>query len=85
MTQPTDHLQWSKTCPPDSYTVMQIIPDHDTGQPIILVECHGPTEPPPAPLINGKVVAGDLEWDVELSAWVLENVKVEPLPGSTIP
>ena len=53
MTQPTDYLQWSKKCPPGGYTIMQIVPDPTTAEPVILVECHAPTEPPPAPLING--------------------------------
>jgi hypothetical protein len=85
MTEPTDYLQWSKTCPPDSYTITQVVPDSTTAEPVIQVECRAPSEPPPAPLINGKVVAGDIEWDVELSAWVLEDVEVAPLPKNPLP
>jgi len=59
---------------------MQVVPDPATAESVILVECRAPTAPPPVPRINGRIVAGDLERDVELSAWVLENVKVEPLP-----
>ena len=81
MTEPTDYLQWSKKCLPGGHTITQIVPDPTTAEPVIQVECRAPDEPPPAPLINGKVVAGDIEWDVELGAWVLEDVRVEPLPS----
>jgi hypothetical protein len=80
MTEPTNYLQWTRKCPPGGYTITQIVPDPTTAEPVILIECRAPTEPPPEPLISGRIVAGDLEWDVELGAWILEDVRLEPLP-----
>jgi hypothetical protein len=66
-----------------------VIPDPDTAEPVILVECRAPDESPPPnngdDCINGRVVAGDIKWDVELGAWVLADFKVAPLPSSPSP
>jgi hypothetical protein len=49
----------------------------------MVISCYSPHEPPPpdppSELLTGRVVAGDIEFDVDTNTWVLEDVKLEPL------
>ena len=47
VTEATDYLRWSKRCPPGGHTITPIVPDPNTAEPLILVECRAPTEPGP--------------------------------------
>jgi hypothetical protein len=76
------YLQWTHLLPEGGYTVTQ----KGAGNRL-LVDAYAP-EPPPEPPdppppepepVTGRVVSGAIFFDVDLDAWVLEDVKVEPI------
>lgn len=85
MSQAIGNLWWTHVCPPDAeiWTALQEQDPGSTNPPQMVISCYSPHEPPPpeppSELLTGRVVAGDIEFDVDTNTWVLEDVKLEPL------
>ena len=74
------YLQWTHLLPTGGYTVTQ----KGAGDRL-LVDAYAPEPPPvlppePTQPLSGRVVAGSITYNVDLDAWILVDVEVEPYP-----
>jgi hypothetical protein len=79
MTETTLYTWLTYTVPTNGKVLQEIDP---SGH--LLVTVLAPDEPPPPQdTVTGKVIAGDIIFDTDLDAYILKDVRLEPLAAST--